>query len=253
MALIEENHPMSDLVSELPTSPSAGDKFRITVSDARSGTHQSLNLEVGTITPRRALSQAGLSVAANSVVYLIDGGGNMRMSTNLDEHIDISVDHYSFILSRADFRTRFEFDDQKFESHFRFVSGLELMRIVGKTLDQVDIWCEWHGEKEKTRILGKTIIDLLDDSLKCICGHKPPQSSLTIFVNGRSRTVNSGEICFEDLLRLAFDQVDSRDQITQTVTYFRGPADAREGSLIEGQCVPVTEGMVFNVTQTDKS
>jgi Multiubiquitin len=38
-----------------------------------------------------------------------------------------------------------------------------------------------------------------------------------------------------------------------TVTYRRGEGNKPEGTLVEGETVKVKEGMIFNVTATDKS
>ena len=77
---------------------------------------------------------------------------------------------------------------------------------------------------------------------------------VTIVVNGREREIEKKtELSFEDVLRLAFDPVPSGPNWVFTVTYRRGHGDKPEGSLLEGQTVKVKDGMIFNVTATDKS
>ncbi len=80
-----------------------------------------------------------------------------------------------------------------------------------------------------------------------------PTKEYSVVVNGRPRTVDTKELSFEGLLELAFDPVPSGPNWVFTVTYRRGQGDKPEGSLTAGKTVKVKDGMVFNVTATDKS
>jgi hypothetical protein len=78
--------------------------------------------------------------------------------------------------------------------------------------------------------------------------------TFTIIVNARPKVVGGHEISFEQLLNLAFDNnPQPGPNIFFTVTYSRGEGNKPEGTLVEGQTVKLKEGMVFNVTRTDKS
>ncbi len=77
--------------------------------------------------------------------------------------------------------------------------------------------------------------------------------AITIIVNGRQKTVMSKELTFNEVVDLAFDNPQRGPYIVFTITYRRGQGDKPEGSLLEGGTVKVKEGMVFNVTRTDKS
>lgn len=74
-----------------------------------------------------------------------------------------------------------------------------------------------------------------------------------IIVNGKRRRVTGPQLTFEELVQLAFDPPPAGEFICFTITYRGGPCSNPEGSLLEGQSVTITEGMVFNVTATDKS
>ena len=54
-------------------------------------------------------------------------------------------------------------------------------------------------------------------------------------------------------LVLVGDPVPTGDFIVFTITYRKGHGHKPEGTLLEGQTVKVKEGMIFNVTATDKS
>ena len=74
-----------------------------------------------------------------------------------------------------------------------------------------------------------------------------------IIVNGREKTVTTKHLSFMEAVSLAFDNPQTGPYIVYTVTYKRGHGSKPEGSLVEGQTVKVKEGMIFNVSATDKS
>lgn len=79
------------------------------------------------------------------------------------------------------------------------------------------------------------------------------RKELTIIVNGREKVVDSRELCYDELLALAFDPVPTGEFICFSITYRRGHGNKPEGTLDEGKCVRVKKGMIFNVSFTDKS
>lgn len=76
---------------------------------------------------------------------------------------------------------------------------------------------------------------------------------ITIIVNGRQKVVTARELSFAEVVALAFDPLPTGENIVFTVTYRRGEGHKPEGTLVEGDTVKVKEGMIFNVTATDKS
>jgi hypothetical protein len=80
------------------------------------------------------------------------------------------------------------------------------------------------------------------------------EKAVTIIVNGRERTVSKGELTFDEVVRLAFDNPPYGANTLFTITYRKGGNEHRpDGHLIEGGTVKVKKGSVFNVTATDKS
>jgi Multiubiquitin len=75
----------------------------------------------------------------------------------------------------------------------------------------------------------------------------------TIIVNGRQKTVTTKELTFAQVVALAFDNPPSGPNIVFTITYRKGEGNKPEGTLVEGGTVKVKDGMIFNVTATDKS
>lgn len=80
-------------------------------------------------------------------------------------------------------------------------------------------------------------------------GPKP----ITIIVNGRPKEWNEKTISFKQVVVLAFGKYEENDQIVYTVTYLINERPKREGTMVAGDEVKVREGMVFNVSRTDKS
>jgi len=83
-----------------------------------------------------------------------------------------------------------------------------------------------------------------------VAGHT---KQVTIIVNGRPKVVEEKRLTFEEIVRLAFPDAVFGPDFEYTVTFTKGPTDNHEGTLIPGQTVKVKDGMIFNVTQTNKS
>ncbi len=77
--------------------------------------------------------------------------------------------------------------------------------------------------------------------------------TITIVVNGREQTIDDKDLTFAEVVALAFDPVPTGPNVGFTVTYRRGHGNKPEGSMVEGDSVKVKDGMIFNVTPTDKS
>lgn len=73
----------------------------------------------------------------------------------------------------------------------------------------------------------------------------------TIIVNGRPREVTGKTVSYEEIVKLAFPDEPSNQDIDFTVAYAN--PHGKDGTLVAGQGVHVKEGMVFNVTKTNRS
>ena len=76
---------------------------------------------------------------------------------------------------------------------------------------------------------------------------------VTIIVNGRQKLVSKEAISFDEVIALAFENPPTGENIMFSVIYRRGHGDKPAGTLIAGQSVKVKEGMIFDVTATNKS
>ena len=75
----------------------------------------------------------------------------------------------------------------------------------------------------------------------------------TIIVNGEAKVVTADELSFDQLVDLAFDPSQRGPLIEFTVDYRKGDDKKPKGSLVQGQKVRIKDGMIFDVTRTDKS
>jgi hypothetical protein len=82
--------------------------------------------------------------------------------------------------------------------------------------------------------------------------HEHPKD-ITIIVNGRQKLVTKKELLFEEIVALAFETPSTGGNTIFTVTYRKGEGNKPEGTLTTGHTIKVKDGMVFNVTSTDKS
>jgi hypothetical protein len=76
---------------------------------------------------------------------------------------------------------------------------------------------------------------------------------VTIIVNTRKHNVpKNEEISFEAVVALAYPTAPAGENVEFTVMYQRGEGN-KDGTLVPGQSVKVKDGMIFDVTPTDKS
>ncbi len=72
-------------------------------------------------------------------------------------------------------------------------------------------------------------------------------------VNAQKREVAEPKLSFDEVVKLAFPIPPEGQNILFTIKYRKGPAVNPKGSLLEGQSVRIKDGMIFDVTPTDRS
>jgi hypothetical protein len=83
-------------------------------------------------------------------------------------------------------------------------------------------------------------------------GHGNDNKEITIILNARLKVVERDKYSFQEVVELAFGQFDSNPDIVYTVTYTKGKKQPNK-SLVMGENLNVKDGMVINVSRTDKS
>lgn len=78
------------------------------------------------------------------------------------------------------------------------------------------------------------------------------EEAYKINVNGKTKVWLNDTITIKQAVELAFGLYKNPEHNTYTVTYAHGKNNA-QGSMVDGDEVSVANGMVFNITYTDKS
>ena len=73
-----------------------------------------------------------------------------------------------------------------------------------------------------------------------------------IIVNAEKISWKSEKITYSEVVELAFPPPHSGTEMF-TVQYSRGPRENTDGTLVDGQDTKIRNGMIFDVTKTDKS
>jgi hypothetical protein len=85
-------------------------------------------------------------------------------------------------------------------------------------------------------------------------GSSHSDHQVTVIVNGVEKIVTAKELSFEEVVSLNYDgNPPTGENWVFTVAYRRGEGQKPAGRLTKGQTVKVKDGMIFDVTATDKS
>lgn len=85
--------------------------------------------------------------------------------------------------------------------------------------------------------------------------HPEHPNRITILVNGEEIMLlpHVEAISYEEIVKLADGKLPTNPNTIYTVAYSNGPSSNPKGTLTKGRSVLVKEGMVFNVSKSDKS
>jgi hypothetical protein len=83
--------------------------------------------------------------------------------------------------------------------------------------------------------------------------HFYSQKDYRIVVNAREVFVESRRLSYDQVVSLAFNPMPVGTDIIFTVTYRKGPRQNPKGTLAPGESVVIKNGMIFVVTQTNRS
>lgn len=119
---------------------------------------------------------------------------------------------------------------------------------LGHIASHRDLFREAGGDTEDELIeRGALDVQLNPDE------HFYSQKVFTIIVNAQKKEVAEPTLTFDDVVKLAFPVPPPGQNILFTIKYRKGPAVNPKGSLLEGQSVRIKNGMIFDVTTTDRS
>lgn len=75
--------------------------------------------------------------------------------------------------------------------------------------------------------------------------------TFNIIINGRPREVTDHKLTYQQVVHLAFPDDQPNPDLVYTVAYAN--PHGKDGTLVDGEDVPVKNGMIFNVTKTNRS
>lgn len=200
-------------------------------------------------TGRQLLEAAHVHPLVEHLVFQVLADGMLK-ELRQDETTDLrKAGVESFVVFRSDRSFRFELDGRVYEWGAGSISGTVL-----KTLARVDTAatavCKVSAAGAGQQIEDDEVVDL---TLAGVEQFKTAPLVITIIVNGRPTQVHKRELNFMEIVRIYDPNATINDRTAYTITYKRGPAANPEGSLVDGQSAKLKNGMVFNVTATDKS
>jgi hypothetical protein len=79
----------------------------------------------------------------------------------------------------------------------------------------------------------------------------PKEKEFNIIINGRPKTVTDKKISFIDIITLAYGSFNQSEDIAYTVAYTNNKH--RDGALVYNESLRIHEGVIFNVTKTNRS
>ncbi|MEB8432586.1 multiubiquitin domain-containing protein [Cocleimonas sp. KMM 6892] len=172
----------------------------------------------------------------------------MLEEINLRELVDISTNDHSFYLFKNDRTFNLELNGRRYPWGSNTINK-QALQMIGNIPENHNLWLEKRSEAD-IEINGDICVNLDDSGLEKIYSK---QSSVKIIINGKTKTVDSSELSFSELVELAFPNQPTNPNTAYTITYKRGCDCSPEGSLVKGESVCIKDGGVFNVTATDKS
>lgn len=170
-----------------------------------------------------------------------------------DETIDVTapgVEEFALISKERYYS--FRIDEQPFSITEPMPTGRTLLKLVGKAPETHLLNLNLPYQDDEL-IGADELVDLRKPGREQFSVTVRDDVSITIIVNGRKKVVTKTALSFEEVVSLGFDTPPTGQNIVFTVTYRRGVDSKPEGTLSSGETIKIREGMIFNVTATDKS
>ncbi|PHS07252.1 MAG: hypothetical protein COA78_13560 [Blastopirellula sp.] len=195
----------------------------------------------------RQIRSLGNLVPASDFVLLEIANGSSR-SIGLDEDVDLrAAESACFVSFRSDRVYSLTVNERGFEWGAEEISAAELRRY-GDIPEDHELVLD---SKNDRTIPDDGVVRLKPKGVERVLSR--PVEKICIIINAREKYVDAGKLSFKELVELAFPGSGNGPDTTHTVTYRKGRGDAPEGTLIVGENVKLKKGMVFNVSETDKS
>lgn len=195
---------------------------------------------------RTILQRGGFTPPSDHVLIELTVPGSR--SVGLDEKVDLAAGHEAFRAFASDRVFSFTVDERGYEWGAGHIDEVELREIAKIPAGHVML-IERQDAPDEIIEPGAQI-DLTDRGTEHI---RSERRRYRIIVNARKHEIAEGAISYDALIALAFNPVPSSPDITFSITYSKGLRPDPEGSVPEGTSVAIKNGMIFVVTQTNRS
>lgn len=155
----------------------------------------------------------------------------------------------TFLLFKSDRTYRFTLDGKTFDWGAPNITGATIKSLANVDLSSNDVWLELKNEKDKL-ISDHEHVDLTSPGVERLYTQ---ETSIEIIVNARAKTVHHRILSYWQVVKIAYEHAENTESSIYSIDYAKGPIVNPEGAMVDGQHVQLTNGMVFYVTQTDKS
>jgi hypothetical protein len=200
-------------------------------------------------TGQQILIAAGFRQPAEHLLFQMLSDGQLE-EIRPEETTDLRIcGAEKFLVFHSDRSFRLQLDDRTFEWGATLISGATLKCLAGVSINDHDVWL--HIQNGADQLIGDT--ELADLTKPGVEHFSTRPITIAIVVNAKPRTIHVRRLPYWEIVKLGYPEAVQSDNIIYTVNFARGPAVNPEGSLAEGQCVFIKEGMTFYVTPTDKS
>lgn len=184
---------------------------------------------------------------ASDYVVVIAGNGTAR-ALGLDERIKVSeTQNLQIIIEKSDCIFRATLNEREFEWPRAEITGADIRRFGKITEDQ-----ELVLDSARDRVLGEE--DVVKLSRKGVERFRTREArTVSFWVNGTEKNLKKGKYTFADIVRLAFPHAVFGGTKCYTVGWDQGPRNQEAGELFEDAKLRIIEGIIIDVSATDKS
>lgn len=184
---------------------------------------------------------------ASDYVVVVVGNGTSR-ALGLDERIKVSeTQNHQIIIEKSDCIFRATLNEREFEWPRAEITGADI-RSFGQIADDHELILDCARD----RVLDEG--DVVKLSHKGVERFRTRESrKVSFWVNGTEKTLKKGKYTFADIVRLAFPHAVFGGNKCYTVGWDQGPRNHEAGELFEDSKLRIIEGIIIDVSATDKS
>ena len=184
---------------------------------------------------------------ASDYVVVIAGQGTAR-ALGLDERAKVSdTQSHQIIIEKSDCIYRATLNEREFEWPRAEITGADI-RGFGLIPENQELVLD----SARDRVLDEgDVVKLSRKGVERFRTREP--RTVSFWVNGTEKTLKKGKYSFADIVRLAFPHAVFGGNKCYTVGWDQGPRNQEAGELFEDAKLRIIEGIIIDVSATDKS